>query len=123
MPGIAGATGESQVGDSRDAGQRLAAKTHACNALEIVECGDLARGVTGERKPELLFADAVAVVADLEQLDAAAGELHADVMRAGVEAVLQQFLEGRGRPLHYLARGDLVDQQVRQNANRSHGKL
>jgi hypothetical protein len=43
--------------------------------------------------------DATAVVLDLEQLEAAVLDRHADRARAGVERVLDQLLEGIGRPL------------------------
>ena len=51
-----------------------------------------------------------AVVAHAHQADAAALDVDLDALRAGVEAVFDQFLDDRGRPLDHLAGGDLVDE-------------
>ena len=59
-----------------------------------------------------------AVVGDADALDAARREIDVDLRRAGVERVLQQFLQRRRRPLDDLAGGDLVDQQVGQRVDR-----
>ena len=48
---------------------------------------------------------------------------HRDRARAGVDAVFQQFLEHRSGPLDDLARGDLADQKVRQDADGSHASI
>ena len=57
-----------------------------------------------------------AVVGDRYQRRAAAENLDADRARAGVERVLDQLLDGRGRPLDDFARrnlaGDLLGQDV-----------
>ena len=82
------------------------------------QAGDLAGGVARERERQLLARDAGAVVLDLHALDAAGLEHHGDRLRAGVDAVLQQLLQHRGRALDHLARGDLADQQLRQDADR-----
>ncbi len=111
------------MGDRRDARQRFAAETEARDAFEVVERRDLAGRMPRDGQRQLRFADTAAVVADLQQLGAAARELHADVMRAGVEAVFEQFLQGGGGPLDDFAGGDLVDQKIRQHANIGHGKL
>ena len=48
-------------------------------------------------------------------------DLDAQFGRAGVERVLQQFLDdGRGA-LHHLAGGDLVGDLVRKDADAAHG--
>jgi hypothetical protein len=54
-------------------------------------------------------------------LDAALGQADADFGSAGVEAVLEQFLQHRGRALHHFAGGDLADEGVGKEANRGHG--
>jgi hypothetical protein len=44
-----------------------------------------------------------------------------DPFRPGVERVLDQFLHRRGRPLDHFARGDAVDGERIETANR-HGR-
>jgi hypothetical protein len=44
-------------------------------------------------------------------------------MRAGVQAVFEQFLQSRRGALDDFSRGDLVDQKVGQHLNNGHGKL
>ena len=66
---------------------------------------------------------AVAVVGDADQLAPAGFDLDADAVGAGIERVLQQFLDHRGRPVHHLAGGDLVGNLVRKNADAAHKDL
>ena len=73
-----------------------------------------------EREAEVGGADALAVVLDLDALRAACVERDGDGVRAGVEAVLEQLLQHRCRPLDYLAGGDLADQQLGQDPDRAH---
>jgi hypothetical protein len=57
---------------------------------------------------------------DLDALCAALVERDGDRARAGVEAVLEQLLQHRCRPLDHLAGGDLADEQLGQDANGAH---
>ncbi len=109
---IAPAAGERHIGNCGDARERFTAKPEARNTFEILESCNLARGVTCECERQVAFADAEAIIADFEQPGAAARELHADVQRAGVEAVFEQFLECRRGALDNFAGGDLVDQKI-----------
>ena len=68
-----------------------------------------------ERERELVARDAAAVVAHAAKRDAAGLDLDLDAARAGVEAVLDQFLDHRRRPLDDLAGGDLVDELFGQD--------
>jgi hypothetical protein len=107
--------------DGCNRGQRLAAKSVAGDAFEVIEAGDLARRMPAQCQRQVVGRDAAAVVGDADQAHAAFFELHVDLRGAGVEAVFQQFLEHRGRALHHLAGRDLADQQVRQRLDDSHG--
>ena len=69
---------------------------------------DLRGRVPLERQRQLVRRDAVAVVLDPDQPLAAVGEGDLDAPGAGVERVLDQLLDRRGRPLDHLARGDPV---------------
>jgi hypothetical protein len=104
-----------------DRGQRLAAKAVTGDTFEVIEAGDLACRMPAQRKRKIVGRDAAAVVGDADQAHAACFQLHVDLRRARVEAVFQQLLEHRRRSFHYLAGGDLADQQVRQRLDDSHG--
>ena len=69
-----------------------------------------------------LARDAGAVVLDLHALGAAGSSMHGDRLRAGVERVLEQLLQHRGRALDDFAGGDLADQQLRQDADGAHAR-
>ena len=114
MDGALLAAGQRQARDGGDRSQRFAAKAKRGDAFEVVERGDLRRGVAGQREREFILGDAAAVVADADQLDAAFFELDLDGLTAGVERVLKQLLEHGGWAFNDLAGGDLADQEVWQ---------
>jgi hypothetical protein len=94
--------------------QRLATKPQAVDLLQIIQRGDLAGGVPRQRQRQFLAADTAAVIAHPDALLAALLDIHLDAAGAGIEAVFQQFLDHRGRPLDDLTGSDLVDQLGRQ---------
>ncbi|MNZ74185.1 hypothetical protein D3C78_926280 [compost metagenome] len=117
LPGLrrtAAARGQGQSGHRADRGQRLAAKAQAQHPLEILQLADLAGGMAGQRQRQVVRLDAGAVVAHAQQLDAALLDLDVDARGACIEAVLEQLLGHRGRPLDHLAGSDLVGQPRRQ---------
>ncbi|GAB1412399.1 hypothetical protein MASR1M97_11350 [Candidatus Desulfobacillus denitrificans] len=123
-PGVrcfAQAADQSQSRHGGDRGQRLATEAERGDAFEILQRGDLAGGVTGERQRQLVLRNAAAVVDDADLPHAALEQLHRDIARAGVEAVLQQLLHHRGRPLDHLAGGDLADEEVGKRLDGGHG--
>ena len=63
---------------------------------------------------------AAPVVGDLNQLPAAAFHLDFDARGSGVQRILEQFLQNRGRTLHHLPGGDLVGHVLRKQVNASH---
>jgi len=65
-----------------------------------------------------LARNAGAVVADANQLASALLQRDLHAAGPGVETVLDQFLDHRGRPFDDLAGGDLVDEVVRQGLDR-----
>jgi hypothetical protein len=73
----------------------------------------------GQRKVRLVHA--APVVGDTDQPAPAGLDRDLDRPRAGVERVLDQFLHRRSRPLDDLARGDAIDKQRIETANR-HGR-
>ena len=108
--GVGGARGHGQPRHRADRGQGLAAEAQAHHRLEVFQLADLAGGVARQGQRKVVGGDAAAVVAHPQQLDAALLHLDVDAPGAGVQAVLQQFLDHRGRALDHLAGGDLVGQ-------------
>ena len=63
-----------------------------------------------DREREVGGIHAAAVIGDADQAAAAARQHHLDLARAGVERILDQFLDDRRRALDHFARGDAVDE-------------
>ncbi len=120
LPRVLGALpprGERQARDRRDARQRLAAKAERTDLLEILEARNLAGRMARQRERQFVALDAAAVVGDADQAGAAGLDLDRDRAGAGVEAVLDEFLDHRGGPLDDFASGNLVDQVRRQRVD------
>ena len=75
-----------------------------------------------ERQVDLLRGHADPVVGHPDELAARVLQLHGDGARPGVDRVLHQLLDHRGRPLHDLARGDLVHEVIGQPVDPAHGR-
>jgi hypothetical protein len=104
---VGAAAGELHPRDGVDRRQRLAAKPQARHLFEVGQAGDLAGGVTGQGEREFVARDAAAVVTHPDALDAALLQIDLDIGGAGVEAVFENFLQGRGGAFDHLAGGDL----------------
>jgi hypothetical protein len=112
--------GQRQMRDRGDRRQRLAAKPERGDCLQIFQASDLAGGVARQRKRQFFPGDALAVVGDTDAADAALDQLHGDIPCAGIEAVFQQFFQGRCRALDHLSSGNLADQQVGKDVDLCH---
>ena len=110
LAGIGGTRGQRQTRDGADRGQRFAAKAQAHDSLEIFQIANLAGGMAGQGQRKVVRRYTAAVVANPQQLDPALLDVHLDTTGAGVQAVLQQLLDHRGRAFDHLASGDLVRQ-------------
>ena len=75
-----------------------------------------------DRERQIVGLDAAAVVAHADQPRAAGFDVDLDAPRAGVETVLDEFLDDGRRPLDDLAGGDLVDELGRQRTDARHGR-
>ena len=104
-----------------DRGQRLAAEAESGDLHEIA-VGQFRRRVPLDGKREIGFVHAPPVVDDPDEPPSASLDRDFDRLRAGVERVLDQFLDRRRRPLDHLARGDAVDGQGVETANRHGGR-
>ena len=71
-----------------------------------------------DRERQLVGAHAAAVIGDRDQCLTAVAKRHLDAVGAGVDGVFDQFLDRRRRALDHLARGDAVDENGRQLADR-----
>jgi hypothetical protein len=76
--------------------------------------------VTFERERHLLGRHAAAIVRHFDAREPALGDADRDARGARIDRVLDQLLERGGRALHYLTRGDAVDERLRQAADRGH---
>src|SRR4029079_1736318 len=82
---------------------------------QILDAAQLGGRVARQGQARAVRRHAVAVVDDADQLAAAARDLDRDGVGPGVEGVLDQLLDHRGRPLDHLARRDLIDDRLRQD--------
>src|SRR6267154_2046853 len=121
--GAAGACSPARKRDPcnrSDACERLAAKAQRANLFEIVQGSDLARCVARERHRQILALNAGSVVDDTDLLYAAFDERDADVGGARIEAVLEELLQYRRRPVDHFPRRDLADERFGQRADGGH---
>src|ERR1700681_3663594 len=70
-----------------------------------------------QREDRVLAAHPATVVADCDESRAAALNLDTDRLGAGVERILDQLFQRRGRPLHDLARRNLAGDLFGENMN------
>ena len=95
-------------------GQRFAAKTERRDRREIGRRADLARRVPLQAKQRVVAVHPAAVIDHADERNAAAPDDHLDLARAGVDAVLDQLLHHRRRPLDHFARRHLAGEDFRK---------
>ena len=110
---------QREARDAGDAGQSFAAEPQRHDLLDRL-VGQLRRGVPFQRETHLVRRHAAAVVGDLEACQPAFDQFHRNPARTGIDRILDQFLERRGRPLNDFARSDAIDQSVRKAADLRH---
>src|SRR5581483_11225028 len=109
--------------EARDAGDRrqcFAAKAERADARQIVEETDLRRRMAFEREPCIIGLHAAAVVANLDELAPAALEENVDRVGAGIDGVLDQFLDDGSGTLDHLTRRDLIDEIRGEDVDAGH---
>ena len=94
--------------DRRNGRQRFAAEAQRPDGREVVLCAQLAGRMAQECDARVGRLHAAAVVGDADEGHAAVADLDRNGRRARVDRVFDQLLDGGGRTLHDLARGDQV---------------
>ena len=107
---------EIELGDTGDAGQRLATEAEGAHRAEPLG-RILAGGVALAGEPEIGGANAAAIVADPDEIEPATADVDAHGGRPSVERVLDQLLDHRSRSLDRLAGGDAGRDPDRQHAD------
>ncbi|MNH14340.1 hypothetical protein D3C79_739310 [compost metagenome] len=64
--------------------------------------------MTSQRQGQIFLANTAAVIADADQLGAAAFDVDIDARRPGIQAVFHQLFHHRRRPFDHFAGGNLV---------------
>ena len=108
--------GQRQPGDRADGRQRLPAKSHGLNGLQIF-VRQFRRGVAFNGEPQLIGCHAEPIVSHFQTVDAAVHQDDADAPRAGVQCVFNKFLGRTRRTFNHLTGSDPVDQGFRQATN------
>ena len=101
--------GDREPSDRADRRQGFAAKAELVDVDEIV-AGQFRCCVSLNGECELGLTHTMAVIGDRDQRTAAVAQGDVDATRAGIERVLDQLFDDRGRSFDDLAGGDLVDQ-------------
>ncbi len=114
------ARAEREMRDRRDAGERLAPEAERGNAPQVVRAADLARRMPLDGQPRVLRRHPFPVVLDLDQLLAAQLHRNRDAAGAGIDCVLDQFLDHGCGPLDDFTGGNLVGEVGRQQVNLRH---
>ena len=102
-----------------DGGEGLAAKSERDDVGKIVR-EQFRRRVAFDREPQVLRRHAGAVIRDADEIAATGLDHDVDAGGARIQRVLDQLLDGGGRPLDDLTGRDAVDQDGVEAANR-HG--
>jgi hypothetical protein len=116
---VRAARGQGEAADRGDRRQRFTTEPERGHRFQIVQIGDLAGGVARYRQRQLFRCDAAAVVTDADQADTALFQIDVDAAGAGIDRVLDQFLDHRRGPFDHFASGDLVDEDLRQRPDRA----
>ena len=117
---VARARPQREVRNGGDRRQRLAAEPVRQDGGEVVGPADLARGMTLERQPRIIRVHPLAVILDPNLLLAAELDVDDDAAGAGINGVLDEFLDDRGRSLDDLTRRDLVGEVIGKPGDPSH---
>ena len=111
---------EPEPGNARDTRQRFAAKTERPDGGQIGGRTNFACGMTLETKQSVVAIHPDAVIVHTNQRDAAAPNQCLDLLRASIDAVLDQLFYDRGRPFDYLTGRHLAGESLGKKMNAAH---
>jgi hypothetical protein len=112
---------QTKVRNRGDAWQRLAPEPECSDRCQVVGPANLAGGMTFETQPGILRVHAGPIVLHADQFLAAVLDCDVHALSAGIDGVLNQFLDDRGRPLDDLAGRNLVGEIVSKTRDARHG--
>ena len=107
---------ELQPAYSPDRGQGLAAEAEACDRHQVVDGLQLGGRIASNRQRDFLRRDSRTVIGHLDKAATALFDANLDGPSTGVERVLDQLLDDRGRPLDDLTRSDRRRDALGENA-------
>ncbi len=103
--------------------QRLTAKSQRRNLQQVVRRAQLRSRVPLKGQQRIVAVHAVSIVGHANQLASTRLNLHANPRSPGIERIFEQFLHHRRRPVHHLARGNLVSHLIGENPYAPHKGL
>ena len=116
--GVVRTTGDRKSRNGGDARQGFPAKAHTVDTIQIAQGRYFAGGMARQSEFEFFSRNADAVIPHSDQTATPAFDLDFDGIGPGIDGILDQLLDHGRRPLHDLARGDLIGQYRGQNPNR-----
>ena len=96
------------IGNGGNAGQGLSPKPHRLHLEEVFAASNLAGGVPLKGQLNVVAGDPVAVINHPDAIEAGVLHNNVDPLTVGVQSVLNQFLNDRGRTLNHLPGRNLV---------------
>ena len=100
---------EHELRNSGNRRNRLPAKAHREQRVDIVDLAQLRRRVPLQAQKRVIAAHAAAVICHPDQLPPAPFDLDRDISSARVDAILDQLFNDRRGILDHLAGRDLID--------------
>ena len=111
---VVGACAQLHLRDGGNRGQRLAAEPHGGEREQVIGAANLGGAVPLEGQARVGVGHAHAIVNNLYQCPSGILEDNLDVVGTGINGVLHQLLDDRGRALDYLASSNLVGNRIGQ---------
>ncbi len=111
------ARNHGDAGNGSDAGEGFAAKAERLDGKKVIGAGELAGAMAGERGGHVLVGDACAVVRDADEALSAAAHFEANVSRACIQSVFDEFFDHRGRAFDDFAGRDFGGEVIGEDAN------
>jgi hypothetical protein len=112
--------GQTETRDAGDTWQCFSTESESVDGSEIFARADFAGGMPFEAEQGIVTVHSTAIVDHANGGDAPAANEHFDLVRPGVDGILDQFLDHTGRALNDLASGDLAGDLFGKEGNAGH---